>query len=245
MQLKWVIFDHHIALDTGTEIFHPNASEVYAFAFDNEGEDVPNPIEQLSNLHFSQIGAPVKCELITHNMTIEIKLYVKKRNKEWPVDVIDGYIIDHGVTDREWFYVNGDLENLQTMFNNAGIKKCGEISIGQYIDLIKQELFSSQKEIEDHVDKEVIKQLLVPSGEVPKSIYAQLYGYQKIGFLWMRNMISMGHGCILGDEMGLGKTLQVITVFQDLKEKMKTPNLVIAPVSLLENWKRECSLFPL
>ena len=43
--------------------------------------------------------------------------------------------------------------------------------------------------------------------------------------------------------MGLGKTMQVITLFLDRQGKAKTPALVVAPVSLLENWRRELQRF--
>ena len=51
-------------------------------------------------------------------------------------------------------------------------------------------------------------------------------------------------GCILGDEMGLGKTLQVIGLIGYMKEHTSKINtLVVAPISLLENWKREINKF--
>ena len=59
----------------------------------------------------------------------------------------------------------------------------------------------------------------------------------------MMYMLNESGGCILGDEMGLGKTLQVIAVILEYKHQCKTPVLVIAPVSLLQNWKRECEKF--
>ena len=56
-------------------------------------------------------------------------------------------------------------------------------------------------------------------------------------------MLQENSGCILGDEMGLGKTLQIITLMVDYKQDGKLPMLVVAPVSLLQNWKRECEKF--
>ena len=43
--------------------------------------------------------------------------------------------------------------------------------------------------------------------------------------------------------MGLGKTLQVIALITDRRITAKAPALVVAPVSLLENWKREFGRF--
>jgi len=56
-------------------------------------------------------------------------------------------------------------------------------------------------------------------------------------------MLEETQGCILGDEMGLGKTMQVITELLHLKAEGILPVIVIAPISLLINWKRECAKF--
>jgi superfamily II DNA or RNA helicase len=47
-------------------------------------------------------------------------------------------------------------------------------------------------------------------------------------------------GVILGDEMGLGKTIQAIAIAHHLsKAQERVRVLVVAPVSILENWRRE------
>ena len=59
----------------------------------------------------------------------------------------------------------------------------------------------------------------------------------------MRFIVDSQCGCILGDEMGLGKTLQVIALITEQKQAGRGPALVVAPVSLLENWRREFEKF--
>lgn len=68
-----------------------------------------------------------------------------------------------------------------------------------------------------------------------------LYPYQKIGVNWLSSVVAEGVGGILADEMGLGKTFQIIALL--LAEKVFGTSLVIAPSSLLENWKREIERF--
>ncbi len=56
----------------------------------------------------------------------------------------------------------------------------------------------------------------------------------------------LGLGSVLADDMGLGKTLQVITTLQKFKEDgllKGQPVLVIAPTTLLSNWKAEIERF--
>lgn len=51
-------------------------------------------------------------------------------------------------------------------------------------------------------------------------------------------------GCPVADDMGLGKTLQLLTfIAWYLQKPDAKPVLVVAPVSLLENWQREMEKF--
>lgn len=52
-------------------------------------------------------------------------------------------------------------------------------------------------------------------------------------------------GMVLADDMGLGKTFQLLTLMASLLEEdpAAKPMLVVAPVSLLENWKEEAEKF--
>ena len=64
----------------------------------------------------------------------------------------------------------------------------------------------------------------------------QLRIYQHFG----ARFILAAEGAILGDEMGLGKTMQALAVAHHLaQEKDRVHVLVVAPVSILENWRRE------
>jgi hypothetical protein len=52
-------------------------------------------------------------------------------------------------------------------------------------------------------------------------------------------------GMVLADDMGLGKTFQLLTLMASILEEdpAANPMLVVAPVSLLENWKEEAEKF--
>lgn len=52
-------------------------------------------------------------------------------------------------------------------------------------------------------------------------------------------------GMVLADDMGLGKTFQLLTLMASIleEEPASKPILVVAPVSLLENWKEEAEKF--
>ena len=82
---------------------------------------------------------------------------------------------------------------------------------------------------------------------MPKDIKKILYSYQIKGVKWMYNHIKNNKGCILADDMGLGKTLQIIVLIICLlknKTIKKDFNImIIAPKTLIMNWKKEFKKF--
>lgn len=82
--------------------------------------------------------------------------------------------------------------------------------------------------------------------DLPTDLDAELRPYQQSGFEWLVNNVKFGFGALLADDMGLGKTIQVISLVLHLKqfeELNKACALVVAPTSLLTNWRREIEKF--
>ena len=80
----------------------------------------------------------------------------------------------------------------------------------------------------------------------PAGIQAQLREYQTTGFHWMQFLARHELHGILADDMGLGKTLQTITHILAEKESGRSqgkPALVIAPTSVVPNWRAEAQKF--
>ncbi len=79
--------------------------------------------------------------------------------------------------------------------------------------------------------------------EEPESLEQIMRGYQRNGFKWLKLLESYGFGGILADDMGLGKTLQAIAVLlaakQEAENRESKTSLVVAPASLVFNWKDE------
>uniref|UniRef100_A0A8C5E078 Chromodomain helicase DNA binding protein 1 like n=1 Tax=Gouania willdenowi TaxID=441366 RepID=A0A8C5E078_GOUWI len=73
----------------------------------------------------------------------------------------------------------------------------------------------------------------------------QLRSYQLDGVQWLVQSLSAQQGCILGDEMGLGKTCQTISLLLYMSGALgkKGPFLVLSPLSVLENWRKELESF--
>jgi superfamily II DNA or RNA helicase len=81
--------------------------------------------------------------------------------------------------------------------------------------------------------------------DVPKSLTADLRHYQLQGLSWLQFLRENELGGILADDMGLGKTVQALAHFalEKQEKRAKLPILVIAPTSLMTNWRLESERF--
>ncbi|KRP95942.1 serine/threonine protein phosphatase [Pseudomonas lactis] len=99
--------------------------------------------------------------------------------------------------------------------------------------------------VEDRMAEQPISPLVFApaTDDAPAGINAKLYPYQLAGWRWLKFLLAEGLGGLLADEMGLGKTLQIISALSDSGGAPLRPALIIAPGSLLENWRREIDKF--
>jgi SNF2 family DNA or RNA helicase len=81
--------------------------------------------------------------------------------------------------------------------------------------------------------------------EDPENLQGSLRDYQKRGVAWLQYLENLGLNPCLADDMGLGKTLEVIArLLKEREEASKVgPTLVIAPTSVLGNWRNEIERF--
>jgi len=77
----------------------------------------------------------------------------------------------------------------------------------------------------------------------------ELKKHQRIGIAWFQHLVSRApfdcRGALLADDMGLGKTLQLLCVLARYYEEKPeaSPSLILAPKSLLDNWRKEIDRF--
>ena len=152
-----------------------------------------------------------------------------------------------------------DFATIHQLIDELGINKAeltkGEIRRPLYKGMQIDEIIGASRDASYRFGKtfrQFIKNFKNPDQldfDIPDSIHATLRDYQSFGFQWMKTLAHYRLGGILADDMGLGKTLQAITFMTSEKEerakeqKQMEPMLVVAPASLVYNWKNEFQKF--
>jgi hypothetical protein len=104
------------------------------------------------------------------------------------------------------------------------------------------------------LDYEERRGILAPTDAPPKLPATlrpdiALMEHQLLGVAWLQHLWNHSpgacRGALLADDMGLGKTIQLLTFIAAAIEERPSiePFLIVAPVSLLENWKDEIAKF--
>ncbi|GMQ84160.1 MAG: hypothetical protein BMS9Abin06_0922 [Gammaproteobacteria bacterium] len=85
----------------------------------------------------------------------------------------------------------------------------------------------------------------IPGVAPPEGLMATLRPYQQHGLDWLQFLREYRLAGILADDMGLGKTVQALAHVLLEKEQGRAdrPSLVVAPTSLMFNWRHEAKRF--
>ena len=85
----------------------------------------------------------------------------------------------------------------------------------------------------------------LPMVAPPEGLQAQMRPYQQQGVSWLQLLRQHRLGGVLADDMGLGKTLQTIAhlLLEKQAGRLTAPVLIVAPTSLVGNWRSELQRF--
>jgi SNF2 family DNA or RNA helicase len=247
--MRWYIDNNRLVTEYDGNIMYLKADEIFAL---NSGEKIKNlpdmekiPIEELG-IRFSKLGARIRAEVKfeTDKNEIQFELYAVRGGKHARLFYKDGDLPDSVIIDNTWYSLLANHDDTVKLLEAADITESGCLSLQSYIALIKHAKHYMNVDLIDEAEDALANHPVKDrSDEMPVALRATLYPYQQQGYQWMRFVAEEHCGCILGDEMGLGKTLQVITLIADRHQNGKGISLIIAPVSLLENWRREFNKF--
>ena len=247
--MGWVIKNGRIGYQDGEKIVYPSADEIYSL---NAGDsvkgfsDMDAPRESLTDVRFSRLGGKILVSIgfDEADRQITIDLFATRGKTKERLSYIDRNLPDSIVINGSWYNLLSNYDETIQLLDKARILSSGTILLSQYIVLKREAEKAETVELEDMAEKALTNHPVKESTDTsPVLLNASLYPYQQQGYRWMKFISGENCGCILGDEMGLGKTLQVIALIADRKKDGYGSSLVIAPVSLLENWRREFEKF--
>ena len=230
----------------------PTAEEIYAAVYEGAASVRGIPISQQeflsTGLEFSREAADplVVLESSAHPGAPEINCRLVARQQIFEADVPNhnGELLDYAVGGGRWVpLLAGTLDDAKKFLADAGLAHFGPLTLAQYMKLLR--LANPSLTVTDRTANALQASSVAPqlSGEPPASFTGSLYPYQLDGYRWLSFMNRGGLGCIIADEMGLGKTVQVICLILEEVQAGRRPNLVVAPATLLENWRRELARF--
>ena len=184
------------------------------------------PLTLVLEVGFFESGEPPSCRVVAEDMNGRSLFHI-------------GALLnaaDHAMSEGVWYpYARGALTGIRNALESVGMEEPGQLTLRQYLNL-------------RGADSPLVRMRSDYTGEVTLSavphrihVDAKLYEYQTRGVAWLSALAREDLGGVLADEMGLGKTLQVIALIAS--EPDTRPALVVAPATLLENWRREIARF--
>jgi len=249
---KWLIYmDNQLVLKApDNNYIFPSAEEIFLAQFKNKLQirdiSVTKPSDQFEDLTFSKLPLDLELKIkpvsAGGNVQIHVEVVITQNNHESIFSDILSARCDHIIIGKTWYpFVPGAIADIRDLLNKAGIDKSGKITLQQYLLL---------KKIDSPLVHDDMQKITFDKGtyidhtktDIPLFI-GTLYPYQNQGFRWLKMIVDENAGCILADEMGLGKTAQIIALLASEASHTNKPSLVVAPVSLLENWRREIAKF--
>lgn len=159
------------------------------------------------------------------------------------VEKNDYYISQSGkvlIFDEETKRISQTLLNLRAKKTKTGQLQTNRIAAFQLSQLFESADNVQFSEEFRHLAHDLIHPEQFPLGKL--QVNAKLRDYQEVGVRWLSMLNHYGFGGILADDMGLGKTLQTIAFLSSVATA-DSKILILAPSSLIYNWKEEFEKF--
>lgn len=247
-----ILVNKAIAISGEAGVFHPNAEEIYSVVHEGatviRGTPVFADDFKRTGVDFSRFTGDAFVELTpchqSEHPAIHVSVSCRNASVAVPVPLIGQEFADYGCDGKTWIPLSPGTQ--QAIAELLGpLTADGNITLKKYFDATAKNnkvvtlIDSVPRMLEDS------KLVFAPSVAVPNAFQGNLYPYQATGFRWLSYIVDQNlPGCLLADEMGLGKTVQIICTLLACRERgLDKPSLIVAPATLLENWRREFGKF--
>lgn len=242
----WHLENGRISLQASDgNLVNLSAMEIFQAVFAKvrviRGHKFGDPLAELSGLTFSRFPAEPCIRVFEAGGGFFLEVGVATTTGDF-VTIAPGE--DQVVSSGKWFPVQADaLVAVSQWLGTLGVAVGASLTLGLLIALRARSDRPAKLMDEVGVTSATIATAATHFGKDIPGLEAQLYDYQVSGVGFLRMVAEQGIGCILGDEMGLGKTLQVIALLQAESNEGRHQSLIVAPATLLENWRRELGKF--
>lgn len=248
---RWIINNGTLSLELQNgNVIVPSAKHIYQAEFRGKhsvhGIKISQiPSQVLPYISFSKypldvflVVSPPKVEL---SRSARCRVTATRGKTQIDIDDLSEEMPDHTLVGNDWYpLVKEVADEIRQLFVNAGISGPGDLSLRQYLELRK---VSFEWLVVEDMEMESTK-VAESTVTYPVQLFVgKLYPYQQDGYRWLQMIAREDLGCVLADEMGLGKTVQIIALIAEEKASGRVPSLVIAPATILENWRREIERF--
>lgn len=150
------------------------------------------------------------------------------------------------LNDADYLLLDDALRKQLRRLESLAVKERGKMQISAFnAALLNDDVLNAEVKIA-HDDaltdlRRRIRESADYAPKVPRTLQASLRPYQEEGFRWMARLDHWGAGACLADDMGLGKTVQTIAYL--LLKAREGASLVVAPASVVPNWRNELQRF--
>ena len=195
---------------------------------------------------------PILVELIQNQYNHHREAFIKKMaddSKPWLIQLPDGRLLPIAKARlRSIFNVLTELYETDSL-TGANKLKLSQLRIAQ-LHLLEQSLKAAKLRWLGGDRLRILGEKLskfegIVKVDPPKGLCTELRPYQQDGLNWLQFLREFELGGILADDMGLGKTVQALAhlLVEKNSNRMDRPSLVIAPTSLMVNWRQEAQRF--
>ena len=229
----------------------PTAEEVYSSVIEGSSPwpDVPpGKTGEASSLKFSRYPAEVRVVIEDRaegEMPATVLMVQPQSGNAFRISA-DLLSVGHVVEAGTWFPLSpSSVSTIINLLREGDVDEVGVVSSFRGLLTLKKAAVNGEPVTDlTSSDRQSATRLFRSGDEAPAGVDAKLYTYQIDGWRWLSFILREELGALLADEMGLGKTLQVISALRDPGTGSKVSrSLIVAPGSLLENWKREIDKF--
>ena len=252
---NWVLSDGVVAMQLTKKQRSVSAADIVRVEFKGYQKAAgvvvdAKPSENLPVLRFNRFPCELRIKLLMPTSPLQrpaVELCASSGGRSFSIEQVphsDQIIVGND----SWYpLIPENIQDIRSILNEIKADASGPVTLRQALELTKMD--SSLISVE--TASELPNDCSISDGGCDQALellscngfQADLYPYQKNGFSWLKSISEEGLGCVLADEMGLGKTLQVIAVLSCFKVAWNQPALIIAPATLLENWRREFGRF--